>query len=198
MALTKRNQALIKAVRGGDLSVLQIFLDDGYSPAVKGAAPTTPLHEAVREGRIDMVRALVKAGAPVNKQDSRGKTAADLAQILDDRDIVRYLQRRGACLKHQRGSSAQKSRRMKSAKFLAGGGMPEAAPQKKESPFKADKLKDIFNPESWIGKTDEMQKLWQEVPSRLQEKFDFAAALAEAQRISMQRNFSGAKMQLKK
>jgi hypothetical protein len=54
--------------------------------------------------------------------------------------------------------------------------------------FREDTLKDIFNPQAWVGKTQEMEELWNDVPKRLHKHFDFAAALAEARRGTLKQN----------
>lgn len=54
--------------------------------------------------------------------------------------------------------------------------------------FTEETLKDIFNAKNWVGKTDDMEKLWTDVPEKLQKKFDFDAAFAEAKRETLKQN----------
>lgn len=63
-----------------------------------------------------------------------------------------------------------------------------AVPVKQKPVFREDTLKDIFNAKSWVGKTQEMEELWNDVPKRLHKHFDFAAALAEARRETLKQN----------
>lgn len=46
--------------------------------------------------------------------------------------------------------------------------------------FTAENLKDIFNAAKWVGKTQDMAKLWEDVPARLKKKFDFETAYTDA------------------
>ncbi|MDF3023249.1 MAG: Ankyrin [Alphaproteobacteria bacterium] len=54
--------------------------------------------------------------------------------------------------------------------------------------FTEESLKDIFNAKNWVGKTDDMEKLWTDVPDKLQKKFDFDAAFAEAKRETLKQH----------
>lgn len=54
--------------------------------------------------------------------------------------------------------------------------------------FTEESLKDIFNAKNWVGKTEDMEKLWTDVPGKLQKKFDFDAAFAEAKRETLKQN----------
>ena len=54
--------------------------------------------------------------------------------------------------------------------------------------FTEETLKDTFNAKNWVGKTDDMEKLWTDVPAKLQKKFDFDAAFAEAKRETLKQN----------
>lgn len=54
--------------------------------------------------------------------------------------------------------------------------------------FTEESLKDIFNAKNWVGKTEDMEKLWTDVPAKLQKKFDFDAAFAEAKRETLKHN----------
>jgi len=69
-----------------------------------------------------------------------------------------------------------------------GGGTAEKANQPVKPKFDEQTLKDVFNAKKWVGKTEEMQKLWKEVPVKLQKKYDFDTALAEAKRETLRKN----------
>jgi hypothetical protein len=81
---------------------------------------------------------------------------------------------------------AKKSAKKSAAPTIAGMGAEAAKPAKPV--FREDTLKDIFNAKNWVGKTNEMEQLWEEVPKRLQKHFDFAASLAEARRETLKQN----------
>lgn len=72
----------------------------------------------------------------------------------------------------------------------AGGGTarPEKADQPVKPKFDEQSLKTVFNAKNWVGKTEEMQKLWEEVPVKMQKKYDFDTALAEAKRETLKKN----------
>ena len=59
---------IIEAVRTGDLNGLRKSLAAGADPNAPDGAGLTPLGEAARAGRGDMVKALVKARADVNQE----------------------------------------------------------------------------------------------------------------------------------
>lgn len=79
------------------------------------AAPAAPAPDfrasffaAAREGRVDLVVALLDAGAPINAKDERGYTALTLAAYNSRPEVVRALLARGAdaCLPDGRGNTA--------------------------------------------------------------------------------------------
>lgn len=74
----------------------------------------------------------------------------------------------------------------------AEGGTGAAKPEKPTQPvqpkFTEETLKDTFNAKNWVGRTEDMEKLWEEVPVKLQKKFDFDTALAEAKRETLRKN----------
>src|SRR5690606_14805245 len=81
--------------------------------------------------------------------------------------------------------------RKKSARsFNAAAEAGAEAPKKKpaQPKYTKDVLKEKFNAKNWVGKTDEMEKEWEEVPKRFQKNFDFDAALAEAKRETLKKN----------
>ena len=53
---------------------------------------TTPLHDAVRENNTEKVRILLKNGANIFEKDEEDITSFELAQILNNSDIVALLE----------------------------------------------------------------------------------------------------------
>ena len=52
----------------------------------------TALHKAVREGSMPRVRLLIERGADVGKKSRNGYTARDMAQLYQEKDMVKYLE----------------------------------------------------------------------------------------------------------
>lgn len=82
--------------------------------ALQGPSPTAApdprasFFAAAREGRADLVLALLDAGAPLNARDERGYTALTLAAYNGKADLVTLLIARGAdaCAMDPRGNTA--------------------------------------------------------------------------------------------
>lgn len=53
---------------------------------------TTPLHDAVRENNTEKVRILLKNGANIFEKDDDDITSFELAQILNNSDVVALLE----------------------------------------------------------------------------------------------------------
>jgi ankyrin repeat protein len=53
---------------------------------------TTPLHDAVRENNTEKVRVLLKNGANIFEKDDDDITSFELAQILNNSDVVALLE----------------------------------------------------------------------------------------------------------
>ena len=75
----------------GQKEIIQRFTDCSHS--------NTTLHEAVEEGRADVVQVLIDAGADIEKKDSDGHTPLLLACFAGCLDIVKMLIQAGADLR---------------------------------------------------------------------------------------------------
>uniref|UniRef100_A0A8C1D7C2 KN motif and ankyrin repeat domains 1b n=1 Tax=Cyprinus carpio carpio TaxID=630221 RepID=A0A8C1D7C2_CYPCA len=80
-----------------DMMVVQELFSRGDVNAKASQAGQTALMLAVSHGRIDMVRALLAAGAEVNIQDDEGSTALMCAGEHGHADIVKLLLARPGC-----------------------------------------------------------------------------------------------------
>ncbi len=80
-----------------------------------------------------------------------------------------------------------KSATARNFKTAASGGA-ELPTEPVKPKFTEETLKDTFNAKNWVGKTEDMEKLWTDVPAKLQKKFDFDAAFAEAKRETLKHN----------
>lgn len=86
--------ALFEAVRNGDVETFERLLANGASPAAEGAR--SPLHEALRLGRVSMARRLVTAGADVNAKVGDGYSPLRVATAALDLAMTEYLIASGA------------------------------------------------------------------------------------------------------
>lgn len=77
---------MIMAIRGGNRAILRLLLQAGGSPSCKDFSPSDciPLHQAIRNGRADMVADLLHHGADIEACDSLGRTV--LFESLDAPD----------------------------------------------------------------------------------------------------------------
>lgn len=76
----------------GSAQVAELLLLHGAEPNC--ADPTTltrPVHDAAREGFLDTLVVLHKAGAQLDVCDAWGRLPVDLAEERGHRDIARYL-----------------------------------------------------------------------------------------------------------
>lgn len=187
--LTKEELSLLKAVEDEDQKKVRALLKKYVDPDFRDPDGMTPLVTAVRYGNFGITMDLVKAGADINMTADGWGTPLDAANALQEETIAQYLISEGA--KRKRGPKSSRQKTLDETLHVDGTNMPAATPEEQKGPvFKADTLKDIFNPESWVGKTEEMENLWEEVPKHLKKKFDFVAALAQAQRETVRRHYS--------
>jgi cytochrome c len=87
------------AVAKSNIELITLLLAHGADPNV-AVGDQTVLHEAVRRGCLDCVKALVAAGADVNAPGaySVARTPIHLARILDYSEISEYLMANGVVL----------------------------------------------------------------------------------------------------
>ena len=80
----------------GQLGAVRLLLDHGADPNAQARRSatfslTTPLHRALRHGRIDIVRVLLEHGATVEVKDGDGETPLDVAARKGYDEIVKLL-----------------------------------------------------------------------------------------------------------
>eukprot|EP00210_Caulerpa_lentillifera_P002917 g2785.t1 len=86
-----RETPLSYAVRNdGPLSTIQILLDNGAFPDVRDIASYTPLHRAAERGALDIIAALVEAGASVSKKNRDGDYPRDIFCKMFDCSLRRH------------------------------------------------------------------------------------------------------------
>ena len=82
------DDALLEASQNGDVSAVQTALKAGANVNSYGSNGTTPLIDASRAGKYDLLNILLNAGANPVMQDDSGFTAADVAGMLSIGDAV--------------------------------------------------------------------------------------------------------------
>ncbi|KAG5213503.1 hypothetical protein JEQ12_009289 [Ovis aries] len=83
-----RNQVMMM----GSARVAELLLLHGADPnCADPATLTRPVHDAAREGFLDTLVALHRAGARLDVRDAWGRLPVDLAEERGHRDVARYL-----------------------------------------------------------------------------------------------------------
>jgi uncharacterized protein len=82
---------LVAAVRLGWSRLLQALLTAGADPAQADRGGRTALHLAVAEGADDMVRELLRVGAPVERRCAAGDSPLGLALAIGDHQLADWL-----------------------------------------------------------------------------------------------------------
>jgi hypothetical protein len=83
---------LRSACAWGDTNLVRYLLDHGSDPNLTSTGETA-LFDAVREGSLDIIDALLAAGADINAQDVDGNTCL---WLVESADLARHLLTRGA------------------------------------------------------------------------------------------------------
>lgn len=82
----------IQVMMMGSTRVAELLLTHGADPnCADPATLTRPVHDAAREGFLDTVAALHRAGARLDVRDAWGRLPVDLAEERGHRDLARYL-----------------------------------------------------------------------------------------------------------
>lgn len=200
MAMTKQQRALLKAVKDGDLKQVKSLAKKMPFIDFEGPNGRTPLEEAIIKGRITIVRALVAEGANIDRLNDDDKSPLEIARERNKKNIEKFLVDEGA-YDYGSGTGAwydddwgdewvnSRSTKKTARSFNAAAEADEAPKKKPAQPkYTKDVLKEKFNAQNWVGKTEEMEKAWEEVPKRYHKNFDFETALAEAKRETLRKN----------
>jgi ankyrin repeat protein len=81
----------LTSVADGDLDAVKSGLDQGISPMIRRADGLTALQIAVKQGKLEIARALIEAGADVNDTGQEGLSPLIYAIYLDDAEMVKLL-----------------------------------------------------------------------------------------------------------
>ena len=94
-------RAFVEAVQKGDRFLTGLFLDAGFSPALRDASGVPLLNHAIRCGHINLVPPLLEAGAEVDGEaEDRGTTPVMDAAAAGLEDLTGILIEMGARLDH--------------------------------------------------------------------------------------------------
>lgn len=95
--LTVKERVFLLTVQTGSVAAVRRLLSEGHSPNVAAARPEiTPLHEAVIQGDMLLIKTLVAAGADLNAPNAQGDFPLDTAIYEDQDAAARYLRGLGA------------------------------------------------------------------------------------------------------
>ena len=75
----------------GSVGAVQLLIDAGANPSVTNKYGESPLHFAVRNNRLPVVKILAGAGADRDQKTNGGDTPLALAQKYRVKDIEEYL-----------------------------------------------------------------------------------------------------------
>lgn len=117
---------LYEAVLALDAAAVEAALATGPDVDALGPGRRTPLIEAAKAGRVDLVRRLLEAGAAADWRDDEGETALLKAAAWGHRDVVALLE----------GEASDDERDLARA-FLAASGMTLDAPPAPKSPVES-------------------------------------------------------------
>jgi acetyl esterase/lipase len=93
LEVEKYNQALIDAVKQGNIGKVSESLDHGADIHVRFQNENTPLHLAILKGNYEMVRTLVEFGADIGIENKYGTDSLELAIKRKQNEIVDYLKK---------------------------------------------------------------------------------------------------------
>ena len=105
----QKPEALFTAIKDGDIGKVRNILDLNKKLInAKKENGMTPLHEAVYQGNLDIVKALISRGADVNAQKKGGFTPLHVAAQRGHEDVASFLlkSRADASIKDEYGMTA--------------------------------------------------------------------------------------------
>ncbi|XP_004638619.1 cyclin-dependent kinase 4 inhibitor B [Octodon degus] len=91
-AVNRFGRRPIQVMMMGSAPMAELLLLHGAEPnCADPATLTRPIHDAAREGFMDTLVALHRAGAQLDVRDAWGRLPVDLAEEQGHRDVARYL-----------------------------------------------------------------------------------------------------------
>lgn len=187
---------LEEAIFHGKLSVVRALVESGADVNRVNDNGQTPLDYAKFHKETKIATYLKSEGAEKADDIASRQSYSRYAEYDDDdnyffnsydRDDDDFASNARAPKRSAAKKSKPKTAGAKKFNAVAGGGA-ELPTEPVAPKFTEETLKDIFNAKNWVGKTEDMEKLWTDVPDKLQKKFDFDAAFAEAKRETLKQN----------
>lgn len=90
-----------EAAAEGDAARVKELLKENPELALeKDVRNETPLHIAAREGHLEVIKVVLKAGAPIDIGDNEESTPLDVAAIFGHMEVAEYLVKKGAAIDH--------------------------------------------------------------------------------------------------
>jgi ankyrin repeat protein len=74
------------------------LISKGSTLGLKDADGRSPLHLAVEQGHVEIVKILHRQGSPLNSTDLLGRTPLHCAEVFGQKSIAQYLEGWGADL----------------------------------------------------------------------------------------------------
>ncbi len=189
---------LEEAIFHGKVSIVKALVDSGADVNRVNDNDQSPLDYAKFHRETKIATFLKSEGAETAKDISARKRYNRFPGYDDDDNY--FFNSYGdddddAAPKKSKRAAPKKAKSATAQKFNAtASGGAELPTEPVKPKFTEETLKDTFNAKNWVGKTEDMEKLWTDVPAKLQKKFDFDAAFAEAKRETLKQNAPHAPM----
>nr|XP_054486106.1 ankyrin repeat and EF-hand domain-containing protein 1 [Agelaius phoeniceus] len=149
------------ACYNGHLDIAEVLVKAGAAVNAPSVGEATPLMRAVEACRLDMVYFLITAGADVQALNSNGRSALDLAEVLEDATIIELLENQLQILAEE-----QEKEEAKAAK--GGKAKPPEPPKsvKTESPDESPAPEEEAVPEKTKRSRKDSSAYWKSLAAR--------------------------------
>ena len=87
----KQQEKLFQAIQQGDTQTVKVLIPKIHLNAKLSPFEDTFLMCAIKEGKTEIVKILLEAGADVNNKDNLGRTALDIAETNENKEIIDLL-----------------------------------------------------------------------------------------------------------
>lgn len=87
----KGHRAIHDAVLFDNLELVNYLIENDAHLMARDYNGVTPFLKAASLNRLNVVKALVQAGVPINHKDNKGRNAKDMARLYSHRSTLEYL-----------------------------------------------------------------------------------------------------------